>query len=220
MPSTLNGRRRNSWYDLMTQWRSRSDILQEQVTQLTKQLESLIQEKESLQQQFQILKTQNERLLRMEAQHQNAKKSLLEKRIIFTRAVVLFPESTVVGDRLENCVLKIYKGCNLIISDTAELINCRIIGLDYYSEDKMAKAIRPTGTIEIRGLFYNTHPRRFAISTHERVVIHKGVRFRGNICASSILISELTKVRGRFASRELWEQKKDRKERMESLLRY
>ena len=42
--------------------------------------------------------------------------------------------------------------------------------------------------------------------------IHRGVRFRGNVCASSIVIPELTKIRGRFASRELLEQRKKRKQ--------
>jgi hypothetical protein len=98
------------------------------------------------------------------------------------------------------------------VGDTAELINCRIIGLDYYSEDKLMKAAKPVGTIEIKGVFFNAHPRGFSISTHERVVIHKGVRFRGNVCASSIIISELTKVRGKFATRDLWDQIRRRKE--------
>lgn len=199
----------------MNQWRSKSDQiseLQQQVNELKKELDQTRQAHRSLQQQHQTLKTQNDRLLKMEAQHQSARKSLLGKRIIFSRAVILFPSNVVIGDRLENCVLKVYRGTHLLIDDTAELINCRIIGLEHYSDPTLSRVNRPSGTIEIKGVFYNTNPRKFAISTYERVVIHRGVRFRGNVCASSIVIPELTKIRGRFASRELLEQRRKRKQ--------
>ena len=199
----------------MNQWRSKSDQisdLETQVNDLKRELDKARQEHRTVQQQHQTLKTQNDRLLKMEAQHQSARKSLLGKRIIFSRAVILFPSNVVIGDRLENCILKVYRGCHLLVDDTAELINCRIIGLEHYSDPTASRVSRPSGTIEIKGVFYNTHPRRFAISTFERVVIHRGVRFRGNVCASSIVIPELTKIRGRFASRELLEQRKKRKD--------
>ena len=199
----------------MNQWRSKSDQisdLQQQVSELKRELDQTRQSHRSLQQQHQTLKTQNDRLLKMEAQHQSAKKSLLGKRIIVSRAVISFPANVVIGERLENCVLKVYRGTHLLVDDTAELINCRIIGLEHYSDPTLPRANRPSGTIEIKGVFYNTNPRRFAISTYERVVIHRGVRFRGNVCASSIVIPELTKIRGRFASRELLEQRKKRKQ--------
>jgi regulator of replication initiation timing len=201
----------------MNQWRSRSDQisdLENQLAELRKDLEQTRQSHRTLQQHHQTLKTQNERLLKMEAQHQNARKSLMEKKVIFSRAVIFFPSNVVIGDRLENCVLKIYRGVHVLVDDTAEMINCRIIGLDQYSDGTLSKTNRPSGTIEIKGVFYNTNPRRFAISTYERVVIHRGVRFRGNVCASSIVIPELTKIRGRFASRELLEQRRKRKQLM------
>ena len=116
----------------MNQWRSKTvHELEDLVLQLSSELENLKKQKQDQQQQFQMLKIQNERLLKMEAQHQIARKSLLEKRIVFSRAEVLFPENMVIGDRLENCTLKVYKGNSLTVGDTAELINCRIIGLDY-----------------------------------------------------------------------------------------
>ena len=194
----------------MSQWRSKSE--REELAELKQELDQTRQVLVKLQQQHQTLKTQNERLLKMEAQHQSARKGLLSKRVVITRAVFLFPSNIVIGDRLENCVLKIYRGNHLLVDDTAELINCRIIGLEHYSDPTLPKSSRTTGTIEIKGVFYNTHSTRFAISTHERVVIHRGVRFRGNVCASSIVIPELTKIRGRFASRELLEQRKKRKQ--------
>jgi regulator of replication initiation timing len=201
----------------MNQWRSRSDQisdLERELIELRKELEQTRQSHGTLQQQHQTLKTQNDRLLRMEAQHQSARKSLVEKKVVFSRAVIFFPANVVIGDRLENCVLKIYRGVHVLVDDTAEMINCRIIGLDQYSDGSIQKTNRPSGTIEIKGVFYNTNPRRFAISTYERVVIHRGVRFRGNVCASSIVIPELTKIRGRFASRELLEQRRKRKQLM------
>jgi regulator of replication initiation timing len=198
----------------MNQWRSKSDQISDlgnQVSELKRELDQTRQSYRALQQQHQTLKLQNERLMKMEAQHQNARKSMLEKRIVFSRAVMLFPSNVVIGDRLENCILKIYRGNHLLIDDTAELINCRIIGLEHYADQTLSRQNRPSGSIEIKGVFYNTNSRRFAISTYERVVIHRGVRFRGNVCASSIVIPELTKIRGRFASRELLEQRKKRK---------
>ncbi len=199
----------------MNQWRTKSEqSLERQCEELRKELDQTRQSYSMLVQQVSTIKVQNERLLKMEAQHQKAKQSLFQKRIIFSRAEILFPTSMVIGDHLENCVLKIYRGNSLLIDDTAELINCRIVGLDDYSDKTIPKANRQVGTIEIKGIFYNTNPRRFAISTHERVVIHRGVRFRGNVCASSIVIPELTKVRGRFATRELLEQRRLRKEAM------
>jgi regulator of replication initiation timing len=201
----------------MNQWRSKSDQISDlgnQVSELKRELDLTRQSHRALQQQHHTLKLQNERLMKMEAQHQNARKSMLEKRIIFSRAVMLFPSNVVIGDRLENCILKIYRGNHLLIDDTAELINCRIIGLEHYADQTLPRQNRPSGSIEIKGVFYNTNSRRFAISTYERVVIHRGVRFRGNVCASSIVIPELTKIRGRFASRDLLEQRRKRKQRM------
>jgi regulator of replication initiation timing len=193
----------------MNQFRSKAEQLndlEKELGQLRDELKRVKQSEEETVRQYRLLKVQNDRLLRMEAQHQNAKKSLLEKRIIFSHAVILLPESIVIGDRLENCTLKLYRGNNLTLTDTAELINCRIVGMEHYPDGALYKATRPVGTIDIRGIFYNTQPRRFAISTFERVVIQTGVRFRGNIRAGSIVISELTKVRGRIASRELLDQ--------------
>jgi|GEM_PF-6298346 len=201
----------------MNQWRSRSDQLfdlQQEIAELKKELEQNRQSHRALQQQHQALKTQNARLLKMEAQHQSARKTLMEKNVIVSRAVIHFPSNIVIGDHLENCVLKVYRGVHVLIDDTAELINCRIIGMEQYSDGMLVKANRPQGTIEIKGIFYNTNSHKFAISTYERVVIHRGVRFRGNVCASSIVIPELTKIRGRFASRELLEQRRRRKQLM------
>jgi regulator of replication initiation timing len=201
----------------MNQWRSKSEHisdLQNQIKELQKELDQSKNAHRTLQQQHHTLKLQNDRLMKMEAQHQSARKSLFEKRVIFSRASVLFPGNIVIGDRLENCVLKIYRGNHMLIDDTAELINCRIVGLEHYNDETIPRTNRPIGSIEIKGVFYNTNARRFAISTFERVVIHKGVRFRGNVCASSIVIPELTKIRGRFASRELLEQRRKRKQLM------
>ena len=197
----------------MSQWRSRSEQ-ENQIEELKKELEQTRNSYKTLQQPHQTLKSQNERLMKMEAQHQSARKSLMEKKVIFSRAVIFFPSNVVIGDRLENCVLKVYRGVHVLVDDSAELINCRIIGLEQYSDGSLGKANRPAGSIEIKGVFYNTNPRRFAISTYDRVVIHRGVRFRGNVCASSIVIPELTKIRGRFASRELLEQRRKRKQMM------
>jgi len=198
----------------MNQWRSKTDQiedLEQQVKKLSSELEQTKDSYQALQLKHQTLKTQNDRLLKMEAQHQSAKTSLMQKRIVFSRAVILIPESMVIGDRLENSVLKIYRGSNLTITDTAELINCRIVGLSEYADEKTGRITRPMGTIEIKGLFRNTNPRKFAISTYERVVISRGARFTGNICAESIIISELTRVRGRLATRELWERKREQR---------
>ena len=195
----------------MNQWRSKSE-LSDQLDELKRELDQTRQALKTLQHQHQTLKTQNDRLLKMEAQHQSARKGLISKRVVITRAVFLFPSNIVIGDRLENCVLKIYRGNHLLVDDTAELINCRIIGLEHYSDPTIPRNSRSSGSIEIKGVFYNTHSTRFAISSHERVIIHRGVRFRGNVCASSIVIPELTKIRGRFASRELLEQRRKRKQ--------
>jgi len=193
----------------MNQLRSKTDQihdLEQQIKQLREELEKYKQTHQQLQQQHQLLKTQNERLLKMEAQHQSAQQSLIQKRVILSRAEILVPEHMVIGDRMENCVIKIYKGNNLIVTDRAELINCRIIGLDHYADETINRSGRSPGTIEIKGLFLNSNPQKFAISTHERVVIRPGARFRGNICAHTIIVSGLTRVRGRLATRELWEQ--------------
>ncbi|HEY4492670.1 MAG TPA: hypothetical protein VI958_11770 [Acidobacteriota bacterium] len=160
-----------------------------------------------LQQQYQALKVQNDRLLRMEAQHQSAKESLVRKRIILSRAVILVPENMVIGDQMENCVIKIYRGNNLIITDSAKLINCRIIGLEEYSEERRHTAPKTMGSVEIKGQFYNTNGAKFAISTYEKVGICPGARVVGNIRAEAIVVSELTKVSGKFASRQLIREK-------------
>jgi hypothetical protein len=193
----------------MNQWRSRSE---QDLEQLKSELDQLRQENQTLKQQCQNLKVQNDRLLKMEAQHQSAKTSLIKKRIILSRAIIIVPENMVIGDRIENSVIKIYRGINLTISDTAELINCRIIGLDEYADPRGIKTVRPMGTIEIKGMFYNNTRRRFSIFTNERVLIHRGIRFRGNVCAGAIVISDLSRVRGRFATRELWDQQKSSRE--------
>jgi len=193
----------------MNQLRSKTDQihdLEQQIKELREELEKYKQTHQQLQQQHQLLKTQNERLLKMEAQHQSAQQSLIQKRVILSRAEILVPEHMVIGDRMENCVIKIYKGNNLIVTDRAELINCRIIGLDHYADETINRSGRSPGTIEIKGLFLNSNLQKFAISTHERVVIRPGARFRGNICARTIIVSDLTRVRGRLATRELWEQ--------------
>ncbi|HSP05827.1 MAG TPA: hypothetical protein VLR94_01560 [Acidobacteriota bacterium] len=165
-----------------------------------------------LQQQYQTLKTQNDRLLRKEVEHQHARTNLLQKRIVMSRAVVLVPENLVIGDRLENCTIKVYRGTNVLVADTAELINCRIIGLETYPDGKLHPTTRHTGTIEIKGVFYNMTPRKFAISTMERVLISPGARVVGNICADRIVITELTRVKGRLATRDLLMERRARKE--------
>ena len=177
--------------------------LHQQVSALREKLEKTNQAYQALQQHYQALKNQNERLLRMEAQHQSAKESLIRKRIVLSRAILLVPENMVIGDQMENCVIKIYKGNSLVVTDSAKLINCRIIGLDEYSEEKKHTANRGVGTIEIKGLFYNANPHKYAISTHEKLVICPGARFMGNVRAETIVISELTRVSGRFSSRSL-----------------
>ena len=195
----------------MTTWRSGTDRmsdLEQELTLLKAELQQYKEANEALQEQYKVLKLQNERLLKKEAEHQNDKQSLIQKRIILSRAVILVPQNLVIGDRLENCVIKIYRGNNLTISDTAEMVNCRIIGLNDYFEDNTAKVLRQTGTIEIKGVFLNADPKKFAISTHERVQISPGARVIGNICARTIVVGELTKVRGRLATRDLLAQRK------------
>jgi hypothetical protein len=190
----------------MTTWRSGTDRmtdLEQELTLLKAELQQYKEANETLQEQYKVLKLQNERLLKKEAEHQNAKQSLIQKRIILSRAVILVPQNLVIGDRLENCVIKIYRGNNVTITDTAELVNCRIIGLNEYSEDNTAKVLRQTGTIEIKGVFLNADPKKFAISTYEKVQISPGARVFGNICAGTIVVGELTKVRGRLATRDL-----------------
>jgi hypothetical protein len=190
----------------MTTWRSGTDRmtdLEQELTLLKAELQQYKEANEAFQEQCKVLKLQNERLLKKEAEHQNAKQSLIQKRIILSRAIILVPQNLVIGDRLENCVIKIYRGNNLTISDTAELVNCRIIGLNEYFEDNAAKVLRQTGTIEIKGVFLNADPNRFAISTFEKIMISPGARVLGNMCAKTIVIGELTKVRGRLATRDL-----------------
>ncbi|HET6268277.1 MAG TPA: hypothetical protein VFG11_11205 [Acidobacteriota bacterium] len=190
----------------MSHWIASNDkagSLERQLELLKAELEQYKEANQSLKQQYQTLRVQNDRLLKKEAEHEKAKTSLIQKRIILSRAVILVPQNMVVGDRLENCIIKIYRGNNLTISDTAELINCKIIGLEEYADEKTVSANRPVGTIEVKGVFYNYDTRGFAISTFERVVICPGSRFLGNICAEKIVVSELTKIRGRLASRDL-----------------
>ena len=201
----------------MNQFRSKTDTIQDlerQVRGLQAELDKCKADRETFQRQVQNLKFQNERLMKMEAQHQSGKTSLIHKRIILSRAVILVPEHMVIGDRMENCVIKIYRGNNLTITDTAELINCRIIGLDQYPDGNSPRLTRTVGTIDIKGTFHNTNMRRFAIRTHERVIVSKGARFTGNVCAGSIIINDLTRIKGRFASRELWEDYARRKKTM------
>src|SRR5919198_710688 len=107
----------------MNQWRSKTDHIEDlerELRGLKSELDKFKVEKDELQRQLQNLKLQNERLLKMEAQHQSGKTSLLHKRIILSRAVILVPEHMVIGDRMENCVIKIYRGNNLTVTDTAE----------------------------------------------------------------------------------------------------
>jgi len=177
--------------------------LEQQVELLKAELEQQKEANRLLQVQQQQLKVQNERLLRKEAEHQSSRESLMHKRIILSRAVILVPENMIIGDRLENSIIKIYRGNNVTITDTAELINCRIIGMEEWADGKTTK---PMGTIEIKGLFYNTDTQKFAITTHDRVVISPGARVGGNICAASIVVTDLTKVRGKLATRELFAQ--------------
>jgi hypothetical protein len=185
----------------------------EQQTELLKaELQQYKEANQILQQQYQTLKVQNERLLKKEAEHQNARTTLLQKRIIMSRAVVLVPENLVIGDRLENCTIKVYRGTNVTISDTAELINCRIIGLKHSADGRTTTGSRHAGTIEIKGVFYNLTPRKFAISTAERVVISPGARVVANILADKIIINELVRFKGRLASTDLISEKRKRKE--------
>lgn len=186
--------------------------LEQQVNLLQAELEQHKEANRVLQQQYQQLKVQNERLLRKEAEHQSGQKSLIHKRIILSHAVILVPEHMIVGDRLENSTIKIYRGNNLTVTDQAELINCKIICMDEYSEDKAKLPNKPVGTIEIKGFFHNTDPQRFAISTHDRVLISPGARVKGNICAGIIVVNELTRVSGRLASRELFRNHKPARE--------
>lgn len=179
---------------------------------LTAELQQYREANQMLQQQYQALKLQNERLLKKEAEHQSARTTLLQKRIIMSRATVLVPENLVIGDRLENCTIKVYRGTNVVVADTAELINCRIIGLETFPDGKFNPAGKHTGTIEIKGVFYNMTPRRFAISTLDRVIISPGARVVGNICADKIVVTELTRVKGRLATRDLLMERRARKE--------
>jgi FtsZ-binding cell division protein ZapB len=188
----------------MTHWISNSErvtALEKQVELLKAELEQYKEANASLKQQYQTLKVQNDRLLKKEAEHEKAKMSVLQKRIILSHAVITVPHNMVIGDRLENSIIKIYRGNTLTIADTAELINCKIIGLDEYADERASG--KNGGTIEIKGLFVNYDPRGFAIHTHERVIICPGSRVVGNICAERIVVCELTRVRGRLASRDL-----------------
>jgi hypothetical protein len=201
----------------MAQWRSGTEKttipLEQQVELLKAELQQHREANQVLQQQYQQLKVQNERLLRKEAEHQSARTTLLRKRIIMSRAVVLVPENLVIGDRLENCTIKVYRGTSVVIADTAEMINCRIVGLETYPDGKIQPpGTRNPGTIEIKGVFYNMAPRKFAISTLDKVIIAPGARVVGNICADKIVVSELTRVKGRLASRELLIERRLRRE--------
>src|SRR5689334_13761418 len=120
----------------MTLWRSRSDHHSEE---LKTELEQTRDSYKTLQQQHQTLQAQNDRPMKMEAQHQSACKSMMEKKVVFSRAEIFFPSNIVIGDRLENCVLKVYRGVHVLVDDSAELINCRIIGLEQYSDGSIAK---------------------------------------------------------------------------------
>jgi hypothetical protein len=177
--------------------------IEHQVELLQAELQQYKEANQILQQQYQTLKLQNERMMKKEAEHQSAKSHLLQKRIIMSRAIVLVPENLVIGDRLENCTIKVYRGTNVVLTDTAELINCRIIGLDHASDGRTVTTAKNPGTIEIKGVFYNMTPRKFAIATSERVIICPGARVVGNIRADRIVIHELTKVRGRMASNDI-----------------
>jgi cytoskeletal protein CcmA (bactofilin family) len=106
----------------------------------------------------------------------------------------------------------VYRGTNVVISDTAELINCRIIGLETFADGKLAAANKNLGTIEIKGVFYNMTPKKFAILTMDRVLISPGARVVGNICADRIIVTELTRIRGRLASRDLVLERRARKQ--------
>lgn len=185
---------------------------EQQIELLKAELDQQREANRTLQQQYQNLKIQNERLLRKEVEHQSARTNLLQKRIIMSRATVLVPENLVIGDRLENCTIKVYRGTNVVVADTAELINCRIIGLETYPDGKFHASAKHTGTIEIKGVFYNMMPRKFAISTMDRVVISPGARVVGNICADRIIITELTRVKGRLATRDLLMERRAKKE--------
>src|SRR6185436_721762 len=141
--------------------------LEQQLELLKAELQQYKEANQILQQQYQTLKLQNERMLKKEAEHQNAKSHLLQKRIIMSRAIVLVPENLVIGDRLENCTIKVYRGTNVVLTDTAELINCRIIGLDHAADGKTVSPGKHPGTIEIKGVFYNMTPRKYGIATYE-----------------------------------------------------
>jgi hypothetical protein len=196
----------------MAHFRTGSDRAQtaEQEVELVKaELEQYREANRVLQHQYNLLKTQNDRLLKKEAEHQSARTTLIQKRILISRAVILVPESLIIGDRLENCTLKIFRGNNVTVTDTAELINCRIIGLRNTYDGKTA---RNAGQVEIRGVFYNSDPRKYAISTRGRVIISPGARLVGNIRAERIVVKELTKVKGRLATRELLRDRRLRKE--------
>src|SRR5947208_17155584 len=99
--------------------------LDKQLELLKAELEQYKEANNSLKQQYQLLKVQNERLLKKEAEHEKAKQSLIQKRIILSHAVILVPYNMVIGDRLENSIIKIYRGTTLTISDSSELINCK-----------------------------------------------------------------------------------------------
>jgi hypothetical protein len=185
---------------------------EQQIELLKAELQQYREANQMLQQQYQSLKVQNERLLKKEAEHQSARTNLLQKRIIMSRATVLVPENLVIGDRLENCTIKVYRGTNVVVADTAELINCRIIGLEVYPDGKFNSPGKHSGTIEIKGVFYNMTPRKFAISTLDRVIISPGARVVGNICADKIVVTELTRVKGRLATRDLLMERRARKQ--------
>jgi len=202
----------------MTHWMSNTERvtgLEKQVELLKAELEQYKEANASLKQQYQTLKIQNDRLLRKEAEHEKAKMSLLQKRIVLSHAVITVPHNMVIGDRLENSIIKIYRGNTRTLADTAELINCKISGLDETADERPSTSGKTGGTIEIKGLFYNYDPRGFAVHTHERVVICPGARVIGNICADRIVVCELTKVRGRLATRDLIT-KNGRKKRLEA----
>src|SRR5262245_45482868 len=92
--------------------------LEQQLELLKAELQQYKESNQILQQQYQTLKLQNERMLKKEAEHQSAKNNLLHKRIIMSRAIVLVPENLVIGDRLENCTIKVYRGTNVVLTDT------------------------------------------------------------------------------------------------------
>ena len=86
----------------MNQFRSKSAAeLEQNLAELKQELEKAQQESQALKSQCQTLKVQNERLLKMEAQHQSAKTSLMKKRIIISRAVIIVLTPTASPRRLE-----------------------------------------------------------------------------------------------------------------------